>query len=194
MGYLKYMRESWKNPSETVEALWRQRMILWRQEPVTLRIEHPTRIDRARSLGYKAKPGFIIVRQRVGAGGHNRSTIRRKGRRPKHARRFTVLSKTYQIIAEQRAVQDYVNCEVLNSYFVGKDGKNYWYEVILVDKNHPAILADPQMRWIHEKQHTGRIWRGLTASGKRSRGILTNKGKGAEKLRPSMRAHDRLAK
>ena len=72
MGYLKYLRESWKHPSPELESLWKERLIQWRQEPVTLRIEHPTRLDRARSLGYKAKPGYVVVRQRVDRGGRMR--------------------------------------------------------------------------------------------------------------------------
>ncbi len=42
---------------------WRKRLAEWRKEPAVLRIDRPTRIDRARSLGYKAKQGFLIVRQ-----------------------------------------------------------------------------------------------------------------------------------
>jgi len=64
----------------------------------------------------------------------------------------------------------------------------------MVDKAHPNIIADKNINWIMQKQHRGRVYRGLTAAGKRSRGILTHKGKGAEKLRPSMRAKSRLAK
>ncbi len=186
----KYVRELWKQPKANLGSLWKERLMQWRREPVTLRIDHPTRIDRARSLGFKAKPGYIVVRQRVLRGSHRRQQIE-AGRRPKHNRHLMVLGKSYQIIAEQRAAKHYVNCEVLNSYYVAKDGKHYWFEIILVDKNHPAILADPRISWINEPQHGKRVLRGLTAAGKRSRGILTHKGAGAEKLRPSQRAHGR---
>ena len=186
----KYVRELWKQPKANLGSLWKERLMQWRREPVTLRIDHPTRIDRARSLGFKAKPGYIIVRQRVLRGSHRRHQIE-AGRRPKHMRHLMVLGKSYQIIAEQRAAKQYVNCEVLNSYYVAKDGKHYWFEIILVDKNHPSILADHRISWINEPQHGKRVLRGLTAAGKRSRGILTHKGMGAEKLRPSQRAHGR---
>ena len=107
--------------------------------------------------------------------------------------RRKILKITYQLVAEQRAAKKYPNCEVLNSYWVGKDGLYYWYEVILVDKAHPNIISDKHVGWIAEEQHTRRVFRGLTSAARRSRG-LRNKGKGAEKLRPSLRAHDRTGK
>lgn len=180
MGYLKYMRELWKKPS--AEFL-REKLIAWRKEPATLRINRPTRIDRARSLGYKAKQGYVIARQRVSRGGHERPH-ELGGRRPKHNRLRMVLARSYQAIAEERAGKKFPNCEVLNSYWVGQDGKYKWYEIILVDRAHPSIMADKRISWISRPEHKGRIYRGLTAACKRSRGILTRKGRGAEKLRP----------
>jgi large subunit ribosomal protein L15e len=182
MGMYKYIRDVWKQPQENLGELWKQRLQDWRKEPVTIRIERPTRLDRARSLGYRAKPGIIIVRQRVLRGGHQRPKIR-KARRPRHRRHRMTLAKNYQQIAEERVQKKFVNCEVLNSYLLAQDGIYYWYEVILVDRAHPAILADPNLRWVAQKK--GRVFRGQTAAGKRSRGILLRKGIGAEKLRPS---------
>lgn len=181
MALYKYLRDLYNNPAENLKQLWRERLVAWRKEPVTLRIARPTRIDRARSLGYRAKPGFIVVRQRVGRGGHQRPKIR-AGRRSKHSRRRLVLSKRYQQIAEERANKKFKNCEVLNSYYLLKDGKYYWYEIIMVDKAHPAILADKNINWVSSGKHKGRVYRGKTSAGKHSRG-LTHKGKGAEKLR-----------
>ena len=185
----QYIRQAWQSPKENLGQLWQQRIIQWRQEPTTLRVERPTRIDRARALGYKAKPGFIVVRQRVNRGGRQRAQIRHP-RRPKAMSRRKDLTMNYQSVAEQRAAKKYQNCEVLNSYYVGQDGLHYWYEIILVDKLHPQILADPRINWIAQQQHKGRVFRGLTSAGKRSRG-LHGKGKGYEKMRPSLRAHNR---
>ncbi len=187
MGFYKYVRDAWKKPRENLKEIWKQRIIQWRKEPVTLRIDHPTRIDRARSLGYKAKPGFVIVRQRVDRGGRQRPQIR-AGRRPKRMSRRKNLRISYQTVAERRAASKFQNLEVLNSYYVGEDGQNYWYEVILVDKAHPSILSDKRINWIAEKQHTRRAFRGLTSASRKSRGLLI-KGKGAEKIRPSRRAN-----
>jgi large subunit ribosomal protein L15e len=184
MGMYKYVRDLWKQPKDNLGDLWKQRIISWRREPSTVRVEYPTRIDRARGLGYKAKPGFIIVRQRVLRGGHMRPKFS-GGRRPKHNRRRLVLDKSYQQVAEERAHKKYPNCEVLNSYYVCEDGDHYWYEIILVDTAHPQIKADPHISWICNV--SGRAERGLTSAGRSTRGLLT-KGKGAEHLRPSRHA------
>ena len=192
MALYKYVREIWKRPKENLGELWQQRLIEWRREPSTIRIERPTRIDRARSLGYKAKPGFIIVRQRLKRGGRKKPKMR-KGRRSKRQSRRKDLRISYQVVAEMRAAKKYSNLEVLNSYWVAKDGLYYWYEVILIDKAHPAIKADKNIRWIAEKQHTRRAFRGLTSAARKSRGLL-HKGKGAEKIRPSLRAKLRKAR
>ena len=186
MGFYKYIREAWKNPSKGLGEAYKNKLMEWRQEPVTVRLERPTRLDRARSVGYRAKPGFVIVRQRLDRGGRFRQKAMMGARKPKKQRRLKILDMSYQVVAEQRANDKYVNCEVLNSYWVGEDGKNVWYEVILVDRAHPQILADDQL--IHLVQSRGRAYRGLTSAGRKSRG-LRNKGMGAEKIRPSLGAN-----
>ena len=58
MAY-KYIAEEWADREKSfVEDLNRQRMMQWRKQPVTMRIEHPTRLDKARKFGFKAKQGF----------------------------------------------------------------------------------------------------------------------------------------
>lgn len=184
MGYYKYVQKLWTKPKQNLGDLWKERIVAWRQEPSTLRLEYPTRIDRARALGYKAKPGIFVVRQRVIRGGHVNPSLHGAGRRSKKQSTRMALVKNYQWVAEGRANKVYHNCEVLNSYYVAHDGTYYWYEVILVDKSHPAIKTDQQLSWMSKPQHTGRVYRGLTSSGRKSRG-LRNKGIGAEKFRPS---------
>jgi large subunit ribosomal protein L15e len=175
MGYYKYVAKAWKQPQ------LHDRMVQWRKENATVRVEHPTRTDRARSLGYKAKQGVFIIRQRVTRGSHRRPRPA-GGRRPKRFHTNKNLNLSYQTIAEQRAQKVYPNCEVLNSYWVGRDGQNYWYEIIMVDPINPSVIKDKTLNWISQKQHTGRVYRGLTSSAKKTRGLL-NKGKGAEKIR-----------
>ncbi len=192
MGVYKYIKQIWQKPKENLGDIWQQRLIKWRRQPSTVRIDRPTRLDRARALGYKAKQGYIVVRQRVPRGGHTRQKPS-GGRRPRNYHRRLNLAIPYQVIAEQRAAKKYPNCEVLNSYYVAKDGKYYWYEIILVDVSHPVIRKDKTISWIAEKQHKGRAFRGLTSAAKKARG-LAKKGKGAEKVRPSMRANKRRAK
>ncbi|MBW2998453.1 50S ribosomal protein L15e [Candidatus Woesearchaeota archaeon] len=184
MGLYKYIRQTWKRPKENLGQLWKDRLIEWRQEQSTVRIDKPTRIDRARSLGYKAKPGVIVVRQRVSRKGRMRPA-RSGGRRPKAYRFSKITNMNYRAIAEQRANKKYVNCEVLNSYYVAEDGKFFWYEVILVDKAHPQITSDKDLNFL--SYSTKRAFRGQTSAGKKHRGLRT-KGKGSEKLRPSASA------
>ena len=187
MAY-RYIAEAWKKPDESfVGEIMRQRLVEWRKQPAVVRIEKPTRLDRARKLGYKAKQGFVVVRVRVRRGGFRKKRPS-SGRRPK---RMGVskykLAKSLRLIAEERAARKFPNLEVLNSYWVGEDGRHKWFEVILVDPNHPVIKADKDINWICEKQHKGRAFRGLTSAGKKVRG-LRNKGRGAEKVRPSRKA------
>ncbi|MBI5390931.1 50S ribosomal protein L15e [Candidatus Woesearchaeota archaeon] len=189
MGMYKYIRNLWKNPQASMPELWKQRLMQWRREPTTIRIEHPTRLDRAHTLGYKAKHGFLMVRQRVDRGGRMRPNIT-GGRRSKHSRQRKIVNLNYQNIAEQRAARKFTNCEVMNSYPVGQDGNYYWFEIILVDRTHPEILADKDVNWISLEK--GRVFRGLTAAAKHSRGLY-RKGTGAEKIRPSQRANLRKA-
>ena len=178
--------------NEDFAVLQKQNLIKWRAEEVVLRVEGPTNPARAHSLGYKAKPGFVVVRAKVPKGG--RKTIKPAGgRKPSAKGRFFTPGKSKQSIAEERAGDRYPNMEVLNSYFVGEDGMSKWFEVILVDRSHPAIMADKETRWITQTQHTGRVYRGLTSAGRKGRG-LRHIGKGSEKLRPSIRAHDKKGK
>ena len=191
MGMYKYIKDAWKNPKKTMPELWKQRLMEWRRQNVTVRIEKPTRLDRARKLGYKAIKGVFVVRQRVKKGAHKRK--KRKGARvSKTQRRKKVIAKNYQRIAEERADKKYPNCEVLNSYWVAEDGKNKWYEIIMVDPESPEVKSKNYLKWMSSGKHRNRVQRGLTSAGKKSRG-LRHKGKGAEKVRPSHRAKGRKA-
>ncbi|MEM2105119.1 MAG: 50S ribosomal protein L15e [Candidatus Bathyarchaeia archaeon] len=187
MAY-KYIAEAWSKPEKSfVDELMRQRLIEWRRQPAITRVEKPTRLDRARKLGYKAKQGFIIVRVRVRRGGLRKQRPR-SGRRPKRmgVKKFKP-AKSLRLIAEERAARKFPNLEVLNSYWVGEDGRSKWFEVIMVDPHHPAIRADKDVNWITQKQHKKRVFRGLTSAGKKVRGLRL-KGRGAEKFRPSKKA------
>jgi len=171
-------------------ALRHERLLTWRRENTVTRLERPTRIDRARAVGYRAKGGYVVVRVRVRRGGQRKRAII-AGRRPKHKGilRMT-LAKSLRRIAEERAQKHYPNLEVLNSYWLGEDGQQKFYEVILVDPVHPEILADPRIAWIADPTHKGRVYRGLTSSGTEGRGLRW-KGKGAERFRPSRAANRR---
>ena len=89
MALMKHLRETWKKLDP---AILRSRLIKWRREPVVIRIDHATRLDRARSLGYKAKLGYILVRVRLKRGGRMREQMK-AGRRSKTMRRKKIVSK-----------------------------------------------------------------------------------------------------
>ena len=189
MGYQKYIQKLWKQPRANLGQAYKDKLVQWRRELSITRVEFPTRIDRARRLGYKAKQGFVIARVRVKRGGKNNPSIH-KGRDGGNLTTRISQSKNYKWIAEERCQKRFPNLEVLNSYWVGQDEKSMWHEVILVDVYHPQILADKNVSWIVSNKHTRRVHRGLTSAGKKSRG-LRNKGQGAEKIRPGMNAKGR---
>jgi large subunit ribosomal protein L15e len=184
-----YVRDAWKKPEKTgVQALLWSRMQQWRREGTVVRVDRPTRIDRARALGYRAKQGIIIARVKVHRGGRRASRYVR-GRRTAHMGiRHKTPAKSLQRIAEERSSRKFPNMEALNSYWVGEDGKHRWYEVIMVDPSHPAILADPRLSWLANPVHRGRAERGKTSAGHKGRG-MRKKGLGTEKTRPSIRSH-----
>jgi large subunit ribosomal protein L15e len=97
-------------------------------------------------------------------------------------------AKSIQLIAEERAARKFPNLEVLNSYWVWEDGLHKWFEVIMVDPNHPVVRSDKNINWISKNVQHGRVHRGLTSAGKEVRG-LHHKGRGAEKVRPSRGAN-----
>jgi large subunit ribosomal protein L15e len=193
-SFYGYIADAWSNPKDSyVNELRLTRLMEWRREENFIRIDRPTRLDRARKLGYKAKQGYILVRGRVRKGSMRKRKIK-GGRGPKRKAMVKLTtSKNLQRIVEERAVKRFPNLEVLNSYWVGKDGKYEWFEIIMIDPHHPVIKADSKINWICEPQHKGRANRGKTSAGQRGRG-LNHKGKGAEKIRPSIKAHDRKGK
>jgi large subunit ribosomal protein L15e len=143
MGAYKYLSKAWmKRKGTDLNKYLRQEAIAWRRDRVIKRVEFPTRPDRARTLGYRKKQGFIVARVRVRKGGARKSRPT-SGRRPKAlgVTKFT-RGKSLKHIAEERVARKYPNMSVLNSYYVWEDGTSKWFEVILVDPNHPAIKKD----------------------------------------------------
>jgi len=182
-----HVGDQWKKHDRSYQSPQQQRLIQWRKEENFSRVEKPLRIDRARRLGYKAKPGYTVVRAKVRRGGLRKPTIK-GGRKPstKGISKIT-MGKNTQRIAEERTAKRYPNMEVLNSYWVGDDGKNHFYEVILVDPVHPSIMKDSKINWITDTSNKRRVLRGKTSAGQKGRGLMY-KGRGAEKVRPSIRA------
>ena len=132
----------WKDNS----VVLRQRALLWRRQNAITRVDKPSRITRAKRLGYKAKQGIIVVRMRVGTGGMRKQRPR-GGRRPKHLGVTRIKADvSMKQVAERRVLERYPNMKLLGSYFLYKDGKHYWFEIILADPSHPRIAKDKELR------------------------------------------------
>lgn len=141
-----YMTATWANMWKSNNDVLKSKAVVWRTEEVIHKINRPSRLDRARRLGYKAKQGIIVVRIRVGRGGMRKQRPV-SGRRPKHLGVVHIKQGTnMRKVAESRVSEKFPNLEVLGSYYLHKDGRYLWYEVILVDPHHPAIFNDKEMR------------------------------------------------
>ena len=124
----------------------RDRVVGWRKQNAITRIDKPSRIQRARRLGYKAKQGVVVVRMRVGTGGMRKQRPR-GGRRPKHLGVTRIKADdSMKTVAERRVLEKYPNMKLLGSYFVYKDGMHYWFEIIMADPQHPRIAQDKELR------------------------------------------------
>ena len=187
MGMYKQMQETFINEYKERSPEYKARIVQWNAQPPVVRVEKPTNVARARTLGYKAKEGILVARVRV-LGGKKKRPMFSGGRKPSKSGRFFSRQKSVQSIAEERAGRRFTNCEVLNSYFVGEAGANKFYEVILLERANPAIANDPQYRNILAQRN--RAERGLTHSGRKHRGIA-QRGYGTVRNRPSVRANYR---
>jgi large subunit ribosomal protein L15e len=122
------------------------RAVVLRKEPAILRLERPSRLDRARTVGYKAKEGVVIVRARVSRGGMRRQRPK-SGRRPKHMGVLKIKSAvSSQAVAERRVSERYPNMKLLGSYPLWHDGRFAWFECVLVDPQQPAVANDYDYR------------------------------------------------
>ena len=79
--------------------------------------------------------------------------------------------RNLQSIAEERVGRRLKGLRILNSYWVGQDSTYKYFEVIMIDIHHAAITRDPKINWMCNPVQKHRELRGLTASGKSSRGL-----------------------
>jgi large subunit ribosomal protein L15e len=146
MAVYRHVGKSWQTIFHEKEGDILARAVQFRKEPTLLKLDRPSRLDRARMLGYKAKDGIAVVRIRVSRGGMRRKRPT-SGRRPKHMGVLRMKAAvSAQAVAERRVWEKYRNMKVLGSYIVWKDGSSAWYECILVDPQNPSIRADYNYR------------------------------------------------
>ncbi len=137
-----HIAERWHNLYKGRAVEFKEKIVKVRGEYRIVRLERPTRLDRARALGYKAKQGFIVVRVRVSKGGMRKQRPR-SGRRPKHSGVVKIKqAESMKKVAERRVAERYPNMEVRGSYYVFEDGRYYWFECILIDREHNAVKHD----------------------------------------------------
>jgi len=187
-GLYHYIKQAWKKPTSQHNEELRKNMVAWREGPRIIKLEKPSRLDRARVLGYKAKKGILVFRVTLERGGRQKIRPTTK-RRSKRFNTKLILKSSYQLVAEQRVQKSHPNLEILNSYKLGKDGQFYFFEVIAVDKNQAEIKSDPQFKWLQSSSNRFRVLRGLTSSGTKSRGFMNRSPN--LKIRPSARAWGR---
>jgi large subunit ribosomal protein L15e len=161
-----YIESTLQAQYKSRDESYRNKIVQWRTEPLITRVDRPSNLARARELGYKAKQGIIIARVRIVKGRRMRERVR-GGRKPSKNGRFFSMHTSFQAMAEDRAARKFINCEVLNSYYVGEDGIFKFYEAILLDRDHPALKNDKFYSEIIAKR--GRSFRGLTSAGRKHR-------------------------
>jgi len=190
MGAYKYVEELWKKKqSDVVRFLLRVRCWEYRHLPGIYRLNKPSRPDKARRMGFKAKQGYVIYRVRVRRGGRKRPVPKGQvyGKPVNQGITQLKAKRNLRNVAEERVGRKVGNLRVLNSYWVNQDSTYKYFEVVMIDPMHNAIRKDPRINWIVNPVHKHRELRGLTASGRKYRGMQT-RGHAANKLRPSVRA------
>ena len=191
MGAYKYLEELWKKKqSDLMRFVLRMRTWEYRQLPAIHRCSRPSRPEKARKMGYKAKQGYVVYRVRIRRGGRKKPV--RKGiinGKPKSQGVVGLkAAKSLRVVAESRVGKKLGNLRVLNSYWVAQDATFKFFEVILVDPSHKAIRRDPKINWICRPVNKRREERGLTSAGKKYRGLRI-KGVNDNKNRPSRTAN-----
>ena len=172
MGANKYIRKAFQNEWKGTKdanydyaSMMRQRGLEYRNDELAIvKVERPTNLPSARSVGYKAKQGIFVVRVRVrkGTGTHHRPKNKRRPKRQGQAKLSRKLST--QAMAEQKSSKRFENAESLGSYKVAEDGKWHYFEVIMADREASTIKSDKNLAYLAHG-HKGRAERGKTYAG-----------------------------
>lgn len=123
MGAYKYLEELYKKKqSDVMRFLLRVRCWEYRQLNVIHRASRPSRPDKARRLGYKAKQGYVVYRVRVRRGGRKRPVAKGAtyGKPKGHGVTQLKFQRSLRSVAEERVGRRCGNLRVLNSYWVNE--------------------------------------------------------------------------
>merc|ERR1712226_1843794 len=190
MGAYKYIEELYKRKqSDVLRFFSRVRAWQYRQLSAVHRASQPTRPDKARRLGYKAKQGFVIFRVRVRRGNRKRPVPKGAayGKPTNQGVNQLKYQRSLRATAEERVGRRAGNLRVLNSYWVNQDATYKYFEVILIDPSHTTIRNDARINWICQPTMKHRELRGLTSAGRHNRGLV-GKGHRYNKTKPSRRS------
>jgi len=174
MGAYKYIQELYrKKQTEVMKFLQRVRCWQFRQLSAIHRVTKPTRPDKARRLGYRAKQGYVIYRVRIRRGGRKRPIAKGAvfGKPVNQGVNQLKPARRHQCVAEDRAGRKCGALRVLNSYWVSQDSTYKFYEVVMVDPFHKAIRRDAKINWLCKPVHKHREMRGKTSASRKSRGL-----------------------
>jgi len=174
MGAYKYMQEIWrKKQTDAMRFLLRVRAWQYRQLSSVHRVSRPTRPDKARRLGYRAKQGYVIYRVRIRRGGRKRPVTKGQtyGKPAGHVVNQLKNQRSHQAVAEERVGRKCGALRVLSSYWVAQDSTYKFFEVCMIDPFHKAIRRNPDTQWITQPNMKHREMRGLTSASKKSRGL-----------------------
>merc|ERR1712039_745464 len=151
-----------------------------RQLPAIVPLTKPSRIDKARKMGYKRKKGYLVYRVRVRRGNNNKNIPRGKIQGKPSTQGVSQIKpkRNLRVVAEGRVGQKCGGLRVMNSYWVNQDSTYKYFE---------KIRDDPRINWICDPTQAHREKHGLTSAGRSAKGI-SGKGHLYAKARPSKHA------
>lgn len=174
MAFAQILREIHrKKQSDIMKYMTRISLVEARQNEIVHRKEQPSFLERARTLGYKAKQGYSVwgVRIRKGDAIRSFSNGNTRGKCVNAGIHQIKPSLNKQAEAEQIIGRQLGGLRLLGSYKIGQDARYHHYEVIMVDATHNAIRNDRKINWICDAVHKHREMRGLTSAGRKARGL-----------------------
>lgn len=142
----RYLTEAWQGIWKEQRKLLMPRLVEWRRAPAIVRVEKPTRIDKARKVGYKDKPGVVVLRVRLGRKAMRRSRPRAGRRQKALGTKKRKVGLNYVEVAINRAKKRYPNLVTLGGYKLFEDGRYIFIELICVDPSAPQIRSDKELR------------------------------------------------
>ncbi|KAM7253441.1 hypothetical protein ACFE04_021595 [Oxalis oulophora] len=94
----------------------------YRQLPSIVRVTRPSRPDKARRLGFKAKQGYVVYRVRVRHGGRKRPVPKGivYGKPTNQGVTQLKFQRSKRSVAEERAGRKLGGLKVLNSYWINE--------------------------------------------------------------------------